>query len=580
MQHELKTYSPEQACVVGKALGPLNRENALDWLANANSLPGISKEDLAILFRECMSGEEFGTLPIDFQVADMETNRQLFEGVLRFYFPHQNFIGRYYSKRPQPSERPEKYLSHKRLLYWLAGATTCDVPEFRESVLQGLSPVLKMALGPMDCMTTTLRELEDKLRKAHEIQREAFPASRAKRKPVIYKIHIIVARVTFGLQNLGGQGILGMDLISSMSLIVDLPNRKLVQDKNRSHEIIPSSHSVATVKALETLKLPQWEKDVADIALKHQEVFARNKLQCGKTSGEVRVDGPDLKPHSQYWYPVATEEGILSTIKALVEQGVLLPTESPCNSLICPVMKTDGETWHLMVDCRELNKVIPRLAPVVAKYNEMDILIVTGTKEENLEMLDAVLDQIKKTSFLVNPVKAQLVCSEVTYLGITIGEEGKRPDTQCVNLIWRTNDGLVFSPRLASWTLNLLNRNLEIVKTPQLAFVPYAPLTEGQDHEYPLPRQESDLPKSPFKLKNYQDAKDKGLKIWVVDGSCYHKDRSPCAGYAALQPESQRIFQGMVRLLSAQALRQWQCWLSCMEKIPKLTSVNVQIPAG
>lgn len=325
-------------------------------------------------------------------------------------------------------------------------------------------------------------------------------------QPVICKIHIIVARVTFGLQDLGGQGILGMDLISSMSLIVDRPNRKLVQDKNsRSHEIIPSSHRVATVKALETLKLPQWEKDVADIALKHQEVFARNKLQCGKTSGEVRVDGPDLKPHSQYWYPVATEEGILSTIKAFVEQGVLLPTESPCNSLMWPVMKTDGKTWRLMVDYRELNKVIPRLAPVVAKYNEVmatiasgakwfsildlsnaffyisldpspgtsllsligrgsihlanslraykmhhrfvtvrfptcgvpgntmvrfyvdDILIVTGTKEENLEMLDAVLDQIKKTSFLVNPVKAQLVCSEVTYLGITIGEEGKRP---------------------------------------------------------------------------------------------------------------------------------------------------------
>ncbi|CAM5111272.1 unnamed protein product [Natator depressus] len=172
-----------------------------------------------------------------------------------------------------------------------------------------------------------------------------------------------------------------MDLISSMSLIVDLPNRKLVQDKNnRSHEIIPSSHRVATVKALETLKLPQWEKDVADIALKHQEVFARNKLQCGKTSGEVRVDGPDLKPHSQYWYPVATEEGILSTIKELVEQGVLLPTESPCNSLIWPVMKTDGKTWRLMVDYRELNKVIPRLAPVVAKYNEVMATIASGAK--------------------------------------------------------------------------------------------------------------------------------------------------------------------------------------------------------
>lgn len=76
-----------------------------------NSLPGIGKGDVSAIARECMSSEEFRVLPINIQVADTESSLELFEGILRFYHPHQNLIGRYYYERQQPHERWEKYLN-------------------------------------------------------------------------------------------------------------------------------------------------------------------------------------------------------------------------------------------------------------------------------------------------------------------------------------------------------------------------------------------------------------------------------------------------------------------------------------
>lgn len=46
-----------------------------------------------------------------------------------------------------------------------------------------------------------------------------------------------------------------------------------------------------------------------------------------------------------------------------------------------------------------------------------DILIAIKTREGNLEIVDAVLDRIQKTVFIVIPVKAQMLQQGVTYLG-------------------------------------------------------------------------------------------------------------------------------------------------------------------
>ncbi|CAM4592044.1 unnamed protein product [Lepidochelys kempii] len=53
---------------------------------------------------------------------------------------------------------------------------------------------------------------------------------------------------------------------------------------------------------------------------------------------------------------------------------------SPCNSPIWPVRKADKISWHLTVDYRELNKVTPRLALVVAKFPETMAVISSGVQ--------------------------------------------------------------------------------------------------------------------------------------------------------------------------------------------------------
>ncbi|XP_068799027.1 protein NYNRIN-like [Struthio camelus] len=68
-----------------------------------------------------------------------------------------------------------------------------------------------------------------------------------------------------------------------------------------------------------------------------------------------------------------------------------------------------------------------------------DILIHTRTKEENLEVLAEVLEVIQKTGFKVSPTKAQLCWKEVSYLGVTLGEEGRSLEKQRVELIQKVS---------------------------------------------------------------------------------------------------------------------------------------------
>lgn len=64
-----------------------------------------------------------------------------------------------------------------------------------------------------------------------------------------------------------------------------------------------------------------------------------------------------------------------------------------------------------------------------------NILISTVDHEENQRILETVLEKIYSTGFLVNSAKAQLVQTEVTYLGIHLSPNGKQPDRQRVGLI-------------------------------------------------------------------------------------------------------------------------------------------------
>ncbi|CAM2114103.1 unnamed protein product [Caretta caretta] len=116
-------------------------------------------------------------------------------------------------------------------------------------------------------------------------------------KPIRCVIHTIATKAVFGIQALGGQGIFGMDLLSQLNLVVALLNQRLIQNvENGQHVVIPASHHVVAVKAPEDLVMPDWKAEVAIVAQRHLEVFAKKKLQCGKITAEVVVDEPDPKP--------------------------------------------------------------------------------------------------------------------------------------------------------------------------------------------------------------------------------------------------------------------------------------------
>ncbi|KAI2647627.1 Gag-Pol polyprotein [Labeo rohita] len=66
-------------------------------------------------------------------------------------------------------------------------------------------------------------------------------------------------------------------------------------------------------------------------------------------------------------YPLSKDKelGIKPLIDSFVQQGVLVPTHSPYNTPINPVVKADGKTWRLTQDLRAINKLIMPLASIV-----------------------------------------------------------------------------------------------------------------------------------------------------------------------------------------------------------------------
>ena len=82
---------------------------------------------------------------------------------------------------------------------------------------------------------------------------------------------------------------------------------------------------------------------------------------------------------SQYHLPSGPEE-TGAIIAELVKVGIVQPTHSPFNSPLWSFQKPDG-SWRMMVDYRELNKIMPPLhASIPLTCDFMDTLTtVLGT---------------------------------------------------------------------------------------------------------------------------------------------------------------------------------------------------------
>ncbi|CAM4559543.1 unnamed protein product [Lepidochelys olivacea] len=87
-----------------------------------------------------------------------------------------------------------------------------------------------------------------------------------------------------------------------------------------------------------------------------------------------------------------------------------------------------------------------------------------------------------------------------------------------------------------------------------LSTVPFALLTQGEEHECPLLQEEVETIKSPFQLEvSFEKAKEAGQDIWVVDRSNHHQQVKSCTEYAILQATTGRMLQVTVILHFVQA---------------------------
>lgn len=162
-------------------------------------------------------------------------------------------------------------------------------------------------------------------------------------------------QLNFGLLNLDGVGIAGMDLLEKWGIIIDLPNRVLRRmDLVERSYTIPARHSCAAVKAAAESVFPDWCSNVKTVALSISQVWVRNKLKCVKIDAVIWIEGSDPKPHRQYKFPKEAENSIQDTVDSLVTQQALVEVHSTCNSPICPVQNADGTTWRLTVDYQQL----------------------------------------------------------------------------------------------------------------------------------------------------------------------------------------------------------------------------------
>uniref|UniRef100_UPI00358F5268 uncharacterized protein n=1 Tax=Myxine glutinosa TaxID=7769 RepID=UPI00358F5268 len=71
---------------------------------------------------------------------------------------------------------------------------------------------------------------------------------------------------------------------------------------------------------------------------------------------------PNVK---QYKLRPEADVGIAPVIQSLVEQKIIVETNSPCNTPILPVKKPSKDKWRFVQDLREVNKVIQGIHPLV-----------------------------------------------------------------------------------------------------------------------------------------------------------------------------------------------------------------------
>lgn len=84
---------------------------------------------------------------------------------------------------------------------------------------------------------------------------------------------------------------------------------------------------------------------------------------CQQGKKQTTMTGP--RPRHAYHMRLTPWSILHYGLSLTMIQGVLIPTHSPYNTPINPVVKADGKTWRLTQDLRAINKLIIPLSPIV-----------------------------------------------------------------------------------------------------------------------------------------------------------------------------------------------------------------------
>ena len=125
-------------------------------------------------------------------------------------------------------------------------------------------------------------------------------------------------------------------------------------------DILKKVHASVFINMEPSLSLPLVEQNV------NPRVWADGK-SVGRAQNAipvvVKLKDPHLFPHKKQ-YPLKPEvkEGLKPIIENLKEQGLLIPCNSPCNTPVLGIKKSNGK-WRLVQDLRVINEAVVLYTP-------------------------------------------------------------------------------------------------------------------------------------------------------------------------------------------------------------------------
>ena len=152
--------------------------------------------------------------------------------------------------------------------------------------------------------------------------------------------------------------VLGMDIMQKHGFVIDCLEKHIEIMTNKTTRRGSSLNTVSVMSMSSS-------DPVQMLMLKHENLWAKDKNDCGRINMEVCLEGTPHPPQKQYRIKPEAEAAVQLIVADLENRGIVRRCSSTTNSPIYPVPKPNG-SWRLTIDYQRLNKVLPKATPTVA----------------------------------------------------------------------------------------------------------------------------------------------------------------------------------------------------------------------